>query len=87
MVALPMMVTGVLLVSFLRYVMLVESTELVVGSNIACEGKREMNYKESIIMIYTSGFPIPVFGIELSWLYEKCLGSLLKLHILESHTW
>lgn len=30
----------VLLVSFLRFVMLVEYTELVVGLNIACEGKR-----------------------------------------------
>lgn len=55
--------------------MLLESTELVVGSNIACEGKKDVNYKESIIMTYTNGFP---FGIELSWLYEKCLGSLLK---------
>lgn len=38
----------------------------LVGLSNACERKRKMNYKESVIMIYTSGFQTPAFGIGLS---------------------
>lgn len=36
---------------------------------------------------HTSGPQPPVLGIRLKQLYEKCLGSLLKLYIPEPHTW
>lgn len=55
---------------FLRYMTskkeVVEVTEIIVGLSNACERKRKMNYKESVIMIYTSGFQTPAFGIGLS---------------------